>query len=247
MAYILQSQRAMLMAHPEQILTSHQIAAYRNLITRRVAGYPLPYLLGLVEFYGLTFEVTPEVLIPRPETEILVELALDRPATHIVDVGTGSGCIAVTLAVHQPQVQITAIDISPAALAVAQRNIDRHDVQSQVHLMTGDVLTPRPGIADLIVSNPPYIPTGQCASLQASVRDHEPRQALDGGSDGLAIIQQLLSQAPSILQPNGRLLIEIGADQGAVAYDLALVAFPHARIRIHRDLAGRERVLEVQT
>jgi release factor glutamine methyltransferase len=207
----------------------------------------LPYLTGRAEFYGLDFEVTPEVLIPRPETETLVDLALaQRPAT-IVDVGTGSGCIAVALAARLPKATVCAIDISPAALAVAQRNAERHDVADRVHLIVGDVLNPRPSQADLIVSNPPYIPTGDCASLQASVRNHEPNLALDGGPDGLAIIEPLMAQAPAVLRPGGALLIEVGFDQGEIASRLARTYFPQAQVRIHPDLAGRDRVLEVQT
>ncbi|MEA3341160.1 MAG: peptide chain release factor N(5)-glutamine methyltransferase, partial [Chloroflexota bacterium] len=245
LAHVLEASRTMLLAHPERALTVRQLANYRTLTRRRASGYPLPYLTGHVEFYGLEFEVTPEVLIPRPDTETLVDLAIARRPTTIVDVGSGSGCIAVSLAVNLPESTICAIDISPAALAVARRNVERHAVSAQVRLMVGDVLNPRPGPVALIVSNPPYIPTGARASLPASVRNHEPKLALDGGVDGLRIIQRLLAQAPAVLKPGGGLLIEIGADQREAASRLAHTFFPQATVHIHPDLAGRDRVLEI--
>jgi len=244
---VLNVSRTTLMAHPEQPLHPEQLADYHDLVERRASGYPLPYLTDRIEFYGLKFEITPEVLIPRPETELLVDLALARRPAAVIDVGTGSGCIAISLAVHLPETAICAIDISPAALAVAQRNVERHGVADRVRLMVGDVLNPRPGSVDLIVSNPPYIPTGDCASLPPSVRNHEPRIALDGGPDGLTVIDHLLSQALAVLQPGGSVLVEIGADQGEAAARLARTHFPAAEIRVHPDLTRRDRVLEVKT
>ena len=256
LSHVLDVSRTALLTHPERILTPDQLSNYQTLTLRRASGYPLPYLTGRIEFYGLEFEVTPEVLIPRPETETLVDLALAprSSSTHfsstpllIADVGTGSGCIAVSLAVRLPKAIVYAIEISPAVHAVALRNVERHNVAARVRLLVGDVLTPRPGPVGLIVSNPPYIPTGECASLPASVRDHEPRLALDGGPDGLNVIRRLLAQAPAGLRPGGAVLIEIGADQGEAASRLARTFFPRAAIRVHPDLAGRDRVLEVQT
>jgi len=266
LAHVLAASRTALLAHPERVLTPDQASNYQTLVRRRVSGYPLPYLTGRAEFYGLEFEVTPEVLIPRPETETLVDLALARQPATVVDVGTGSGCIAISLAVHLPEAIIYALEISPAALAIARRNVERHGVAERVRLMVGDVFSPRPSPVDLIVSNPPYIPTGECTSLPVSVRDHEPRLALDGGPDGLTIIRRLLAQAPAVLRspepvpsvaegpsrrakrrPGGGLLIEIGADQGKAARHLARTFFPRATVRVHPDLAGRDRVLEVQT
>jgi release factor glutamine methyltransferase len=255
LSHVLDTSRTVLSAHPEYVLTPDQLSSYQTLVRQRVSNYPLPYLTGRIEFYGLEFEVTPDVFIPRPETETLVDLALARRPTTVVDVGTGSGCIAVALAAHLPDAVIYAIDISPAALAVAQRNAERHGVAERILPLVGDVLSPRPGPVDLIVSNPPYIPSGACASLPASIRDHEPRLALDGGSDGMAIIQRLLIQAPAVLRDSepeegragGGLLIEIGADQGEAASQLAHMFFPQATVRVHPDLAGRDRVLEVQT
>lgn len=239
--------RTALLAHPDRPLPTDQQTNYQALVRRRASGYPLPYLTGRIEFYSLEFEVTPETLIPRPETETLVDLALaHRPAT-VVDVGAGCGCIAVALAAHLPNTTVYAIEIAPAALAVARRNVERHGVTARVHMVNGDVLTPLSGPVHLIVSNPPYVPTGDCASLPVSVRDHEPRLALDGGPDGLSVIRRLLAQAPAKLRPGGRLLIEIGAGQGEAATSLAHTFFPQATIRVHPDLAGRDRVLEVQT
>ena len=255
LSHVLDTSRTVLSAHPEYVLTPDQLSSYQTLVQHRISNYPLPYLTGRIEFYGLEFEVTPDVLIPRPETETLVDLALARHPTSVVDVGTGSGCIAVALAAHLPDAIIYAIDISTAALAVAHRNAERYGVAERVPLLVGDVLSPRPSPIDLIVSNPPYIPSGECASLPASIRDHEPRLALDGGSDGMAIIQRLLIQAPAVLrngepeegEAGGGLLIEIGADQGEAASQLARTFFPQAAVRVHPDLAGRDRVLEVQT
>jgi release factor glutamine methyltransferase len=243
--------RTTLLAHPDRPLPTdqptNQLSNYQALVRHRASGYPLPYLTGRVEFYGLEFEVTPETLIPRPETETLVDLALAHRTATVADVGAGCGCITVALAAHMPNATIYAIEIAPAALAVARRNVGRHGVAARVRLLIGDVLTPLPGPVHLIVSNPPYVSTGDCASLPVSVRDHEPRLALDGGPDGLSVIRRLLAQAPAKLRPGGRLLIEIGSDQGDAAGRLAYTFFPQATIRVHPDLAGRDRVLEVQT
>ena len=255
LADVLDASRAVLIAHPERPLTPAQLDRYQALVRRRAADYPLPYLTGRLEFYGLEFEVTPEVLIPRPETETLVELALTRRPRSAVDVGTGSGCIAVSLAVHLPEATIYATEISPAALAVARRNAERHGVAERVRLLAGDLLSPCPGPVDLIVSNPPYVSTGERASLPASVRDYEPSLALDGGPDGLDVVRRLLAQAPAVLagplpaegRRGGALLIEIGAGQGEAAATLARTFFPQATVRVFPDLAGRDRALEIQT
>jgi release factor glutamine methyltransferase len=247
--------RVTLLAHPDRPLPTNQQTNqqtnYQALVRRRASGYPLPYLTGHIEFYGLEFEVTPETLIPRPETETLVDLALasHSSSTHllIADVGAGCGCITVALAAHLPNATVYAIEIAPPALAVARRNVERHGLTARVRMVAGDTLTPLSGPVHLIVSNPPYVSTGDCASLPVSVRDHEPRLALDGGPDGLSVIRRLLAQAPAKLHPGGRLLIEIGADQGEAVTSLARTFFPRATIRVHPDLAGRDRVLEVQT
>ncbi len=247
LCHVLALSRASLIAHPERILSASQESAYMELVARRAEHYPLPYLIGHAEFYGLEFTVTPEVLIPRPETELLVDLALAREPATLVDVCTGTACVAIALAVRLPQALIYATDISPPALAVARLNAERHGVAERVQLIAGDLLTPRPPLVDVIVSNPPYIADDEWASLPISVRDHEPRLALDGGPDGLTVIQRVLSEAPAVLRPGGSLFVEIGARQGEAAAYLAQTAFPEAAVRLHADLAGHDRVLEVAT
>lgn len=247
--HVLESSRAGLLAYPERSLTSAQAARYEALVNDRVSGYPLPHLTGEVEFYGLKLEVTPEVLIPRPETELLVELALGRSPMGVIDVGTGTGCIAIALAAHLPEAAVCAIDISSAALAVARRNAERHGLGGRIEFMVGDLLDRRPGPVDLIVSNPPYVSADEWASLPASIRNHEPRLALHGGPDGLEVIRRLLSQSQGLLKPGGALLLEIGAAQGEAVREAAETFFPgtETSVRVYPDLAGRDRVLEVQT
>jgi len=238
--------RTALLAHPERPLPTDRWAAYEARVRRRAAGYPLPYLIGRVEFYGLEFAVTPDVLIPRPETERLVEMARARRPGVIVDVGTGSGCVAVALAVHLPGAQVYATDLSGPALRVAAANARRHGVEDRVRLIQGDLVGPLTGPIDLVVSNPPYVAEGEWAFLPESVRQHEPRLALDGGADGLAVIRRLLTDVPRLLRPGGVLLVEIGATQREAAAALAHSLLPEARVAVHPDLAGRDRVLEIE-
>jgi release factor glutamine methyltransferase len=193
--------------------------AYRALIKQRVEGCPVAYLVGYREFFSLEFKVTPAVLIPRPETEILVmeaiRLAGPRPESTLVDVGTGSGAIAITVAKRVPGVRVVAIDISPEALQVARDNARRHGVADRIDFRQGDLLAPLAAgeKPDLIVSNPPYIPTDALPMLAPDVRDYEPKLALDGGPGGYRIISRLLDQAATRLRPGGHLLIEIDAAQ----------------------------------
>jgi release factor glutamine methyltransferase len=247
LAEVLQSTRTALLGHPERKLRELELAELESMVDQRAGGYPLPYLIGRGEFYGLDFEVTPDVLIPRPETEVLVDLAIERQPRVVVDVGTGSGCVAVAIARNVPQAQVTGVDISRAALGVARRNVERHGVSDRVLLVNGDVLSPRPGPADLIVSNPPYVAAGDRAALPVSVRDYEPWIALDGGPDGLEVVRRLLAQAPAVLPSGGALLVEIGTEQGEAASALARTAFPGATVTVRPDLSGRDRVLEVRT
>jgi release factor glutamine methyltransferase len=246
--HVLDVSRSALLTHPEYCLTTAQLDRYRILVTERMSGHPLPYLTGHVEFYGLDMRVTPEVLIPRPETETLVELALAHRPASVIDVGTGSGCIAVALAAHLTQVMVHAIDISRPALSLARLNAEKHGVADQIRFEVGNLLGRRPEPVDLIVSNPPYVSGDEWASLPTAIRDHEPRLALDGGPDGLGVIRRLLSQSEGLLRPCGALLIEIGAEQGDEVRDIARTTFPQhgTVIRIHPDLAGQDRVLEVQ-
>lgn len=248
LAHLLHQPRAYLWAHPEAALTPQQAADYAAWVQRRAAGEPLPYITGQIEFFGLTFAVTPDVLIPRPETETLVETALDwlkaHPDAVAVDVGTGSGCIAVALTVHAPSLRLYATDISPAALQVARANAERHNVAERITFLEGDLLTPLPEPLDLILSNPPYVADDEWDALPLSVQQ-EPRLALLSGADGLDAIRRLLAQAPTRLNPGGLLLVEIGERQGEAAQALAQAAFPQAAVSILPDLAAKDRVLKI--
>ncbi len=246
LAYALGLPRAALLTHPERPISAEQQRAYQALLTRRIAHYPLPYLLRRVEFCGLEFVVTPDVLIPRPETEMLVELALRYPAMTALDVGTGSGCIAVSLAVRNPALSLVATDLSIAALRLAMVNARRNGVGHRVRWVCGDLTRPLRGPVDLVVANLPYVAQDEWATLPPSVREHEPRLALDGGPDGLGLVRRLLSDAPRLLRPGGALLLEIGATQGRRAVALARSLCAGARVALHLDLAGRDRVVVVE-
>jgi release factor glutamine methyltransferase len=239
--------RARLLAHLDAPLPETIATTFRAWVLRRAAGEPLPYITGRIEFYALEFAVTPAVLIPRPETELLVEMALEHadatPSAPpiIADVGTGSGCIAIALTSHLPQARCYAIDLSPAALEVARQNAARHKVLERLHFLEGDLLTPLPEPADIIVSNPPYIAEDEWDSLPFSVQQ-EPVLALLAGSDGLDAVRRLLAQAPAKLKSGGMLLVEIGERQGADVLALARQTFTRAECRIRTDLAGKDRV-----
>ena len=260
LAHVLDKPREWVIAHPEQSLTPEQQTRFTDLTTQAANGVPLPYLLGHWEFFGLDFVVTPDVLIPRPETELLVEksqisgTAREQHAKSqnpkIVDVGTGSGIIAVTLAIKLPLAQLTATDISPAALAVAQTNAQRHHVADRITFIESDLLSASPFLInhltfDIILANLPYIPSNDLVSL--AVTQHEPALALDGGPDGLGLIRRLLTEAPRLLAPGGRILLEIEYRQGAAVSALARNIFPTAQVQVHQDLAGLDRVVEVNT
>jgi release factor glutamine methyltransferase len=216
--HVLKLGRAFLLIHREHELTAEQLAQFQQLLARRKANEPIQYILGEREFYGLRFEVNPGVLIPRPETEHLVEAALeripvDRPSS-IADIGTGSGAIAVALAHHRPLAQITALDISPAALEVAKRNAIANGVGDRVRFLESDLLNAVKGeLFDMIVSNPPYIADSERDSLESQVRDYEPPEALFAGPTGLEVYRRMIPQAANSLKPGGWLLMEIGAGQ----------------------------------
>lgn len=251
LAAILQVTRTMLLAHPEIEVRQAQALVYADAVRRRAAGVPLPYILGQWSFFGLDFIVTPDVLIPRPETEHLVEQALawiaDRPveAITVVDVGTGSGCIAIALTATKPNLRVTATDLSAPALAVARTNGLRHGVDQRITWVQADLLTPIVGPCDLIVSNPPYVAESEWPDLPRSVR-REPRTALLAGPEGLNILRRLLSQAKRRVAPGSCMLIEIGEEQGSAVRALAQAAFPTAAVKIHQDLAGRDRILDLR-
>lgn len=199
----------------ERPLDAAELAAFRQQVQRRAKGEPVQYILGETEFWSLPFTVCPAVLVPRADTEVLVEEALARmkDSDSVLDVGTGSGAIAVALAHEKPGAQITALDSSEVALQVARGNVERNGVAERVACIAGDLAELPPGPFAMVVSNPPYIPTADCEQLMPEVRDHEPRLALDGGEDGLSAYRQLASQADRVLAPGGWLLVEVGMGQ----------------------------------
>ena len=249
MAHLLQQPRISLHAHPETPLTPDQTSTYAALVERRAGHEPLPYITGHIEFYGRDFTVTPDVLIPRLETELLIEKALDwldaHEVTRAVDVGTGSGCIAVTLAREVPTLRFVATDLSAEALHVARANAGSHGVAVRVRCMQADLLAPLLGPFDLIVSNPPYVAHEEWTALPASVR-REPRLALLAGSEGLDAVRSLLAQAKTRLRAGGLLLMEIGETQGGDVCALAKSIFPQADVRVLQDLAGKDRLLRIK-
>ncbi len=264
--------RSWLYSHADEQLDPYWVANYFTLIARRVAGEPTQHLTGKQEFWGLEFEVTPAVLIPRPETEHVVEVALERlgaagiqidmktgapsPRLRIADVGTGSGCIAIALAHELPHAEIFATDISVAALHVARGNGARHHVDDRVHfvetdLLQGTFLSPlatarSPQLFDLIVSNPPYVGRDDAASLEREVREHEPETALFGGPTGIEIYARLIEQAGALLRPGGNLVLELGYGAAEAVRAIFGADAGWANICVTNDLAGIPRVLAAE-
>ncbi len=241
---------AYLIAHDDEPLAAGALVAYERLLERAVAHEPIPYLLGHAPFFGREFIVTQDVLIPRPETEQLVEYALAwgraRGELRAVDVGTGSGCIAVSLAASLPRATIVAVDVSPAALSVAAANAARH-ASGRVGLVRGNLLEAiAPGF-DLITANLPYIAPEEWPTLPIGVKSYEPVLALDGGEGGLRLIRELLPQAAERLRPGGLLLLEIGWRQGEAVVALAGASFPGSAVAVIPDFAGHDRIVAVQT
>ena len=250
LAHTLGRRRSWVLAHPEISLSPEQIAQVEGRLFRLENGEPLPYVLQCWEFFGLDFSISPQVLIPRPETELLVEQALLWLQAHpdrrlALDVGTGSGCIALALAVNIPDLYILASDISAGALNQAQVNLRRYSVQARLEFIQADLLPAVGEPFDLICANLPYIPSSELTKLK--VGRWEPRVALDGGPDGLSLIRRFLEQAPSGLAPGGLLLLEIEAGQGPIALSLARKAFPRAEIVLIPDLAGKDRLDRIQS
>ncbi|MHB8487555.1 MAG: peptide chain release factor N(5)-glutamine methyltransferase [Candidatus Acidiferrales bacterium] len=287
--HTLGKEREWLYAHPEETVSDSEAQRFYELLARRAAGEPTQHLTGKQEFWGLEFEVNPDVLIPRAETEHVIEVALDRLAVrelragrkqtltgdglHIVDVGTGSGCIAVALAKELPGAQIIATDISPAALAVARRNAARHLFAGHIHFVESDlfdaltvgaryivplrqhsatnakhespVTSHESRSFDLIVSNPPYIGLSEKETLQREVRDHEPELALYGGEEGYEIYADLIAQVEHHLKPNGLLVLELG--HNSLPAVQPLLDLPHwTNVGVTKDLAGIDRVIAAE-
>lgn len=220
----------------------------RDLVKRRAAHEPVAYLVGHREFYSLDFRVTPDVLIPRPETETLVmellEAAKKLPKPRILDVGTGSGCIAVAVAANHPGAEVTATDVSEAALAVARGNAGQHNVADRIRFLQGDLFEPLEAgeTFDFIVSNPPYVAEAEFDTLQDDVRLHEPRSALAAGADGLDVIRRLIAEAPAYLAEQGALMIELSPEQAEVVRGLLASQSDLQEPEVIADLAGRPRV-----
>jgi len=231
--------------HPEREVPTEVEQRYRDWLKLRATGVPAHHLTGSCSFWGRDFEVNPAVLIPRPETELVVQVALDLRLTanaRVVDVGTGSGCIGVTLAAERPQWQVSAVDLQPAALQVARRNIARHQVQ--VASFVGDLTSALAPPWDLVVANLPYIPTGNLSGLPAEVRQ-DPETALDGGADGLDLVRRLLSDLGRLLRPCGGAILEVGDGQ----VDMVMEAAGRSRLAVARRLSdpgGCERVVVLQ-
>lgn len=269
-AHIINKPRTWVMAHPELILTPEQQKQMDDALARLERGESFPYVLGHWEFFGLEFDVTPNVLIPRPETELLVAKAIawlqefpDRRT--VADVGTGSGAIAVSIAVNVPDVNILATDISSKALQIAKQNAAKHGVYKSIEFTECDLLPPSSSILpasstlplrstrlregpggkafDLLCANLPYIPTKTLYSL--TIFGREPSIALDGGPDGLDLYRKLFSLAPNWLASNGKMLLEIESTQGAKIFAMAEKIFHKAQIHLHKDLAGQDRLLEI--
>jgi release factor glutamine methyltransferase len=287
--HVLGQDRAWLYAHPEEVVPGLEAHRFLSLILRRASGEPTQYITGKQEFWGLEFEVTPDVLIPRPETEHLIEVALDRLAVreiragrkqtltgeglHIIDVGTGSGCIAIALAKELPGAQITATDISAAAVAVAQRNAARHCVSDRVRFVEANLLdvatvgaryivplqqnlatkgqseslcaNPESGPFDLVVSNPPYVGRKEKETLMREVRDHEPELALYGGEEGYEFYADLIAQAAQSVTRGGLLVLELGHNSLPAVQPL-LDASNWANVGVTKDLAGIDRVIAAE-
>jgi release factor glutamine methyltransferase len=245
--------RTFIITHAESLISAPEQESFRACVARRAEGEPLQYITGRQAFFGLDFEVTKDVLIPRPETELLVELALplvakNLPAGYICDVGTGSGCIAVALLHQNQRATAVATDLSIEAIQVARRNAVRHSVAARTSFMVADCLSalgPGKPIFDLVVSNPPYIDASALDGLQKEVRDHEPRLALTPGVDGLTIIRRLLLDSGPFVKAGGHLLMEIGFDQ-AEAVERSIDPTSWKFLAIHKDLQGIPRVLALQ-
>jgi release factor glutamine methyltransferase len=258
MAHILGVSKTWLYAHPQRRLTENEITRYEALVRRRICQEPVAYLVGYRSFYGLDITVDDHVLIPRPETELLVERVLAHVrylfsqgvTPCVADIGTGSGAIATAIAVNAPGTLVYAVDVSDDALAVAAKNVWRYGLGEQIQILPGSLAGPLPEPVDVIVANLPYVATADLPGLPPQVRDYEPLLALDGGPDGLQVIRAFFDGCAGTttkLKPGGRIYLEIGATQGIAVCSLAGLAFPGAIIDVLPDYAGLDRIVVVAT
>jgi release factor glutamine methyltransferase len=249
LAHVLDWERVQLYTHYEEEVGERARGEFRDLVRRRAEGAPVAYLVGRKEFYSLPLEVSPAVLIPRPESEFVVveflEAAREMVQPRAVDVGTGSGCLAIACTHQHPRARFIAIDTSGAALELAQKNAERHGVAGRIEFRSGDLLEPvrdEPPF-DLIVSNPPYIPSAVIPTLEPGVRDYEPHQALDGGTDGLRVVARLIDQAVPLLVTGGHLILEIGTAQEQPVRALVSAHAEFQLLPTVRDLNKHPRVI----
>ena len=249
--HVLHWERHELYARLQEEISPAQQAEFQALIERRRAHEPTAYIVGHREFYGLELETTPAALIPRPETELLVEEALriarstETSPLIIADVGCGGGAIAIALAHHLTDAAIYALDASDEALGLADRNAERLGVRGRIRFLQGDLLDPLPETVDIIAANLPYVKTADWETLPPEIRKHEPRTALDAGPTGTEVIERLLRTAPNHLRPHGALLAEIGWDEGERVREIARECFPGAHVAIRKDLASLDRILRI--
>lgn len=270
LGHVLRWTRAQLYTHMERPLSDDEREAFEHLVERRLNYEPVAYLVGEKAFYGLDLFVDHRVLIPRPETELLVDLALDiimqadrlaasatngngsnaghrEPSVSVADVGTGSGAVTLAIAANTRAAIVCGIDISADALAVARANAQRHHLTDRVQFLQGDLLEPLDRQVDVVVANLPYVAQHEWSALAPDIAQYEPSLALSGGADGLGLIRRLVEQAPGKLRPGGMMLMEIGATQGAEVAALARQVFPDAFVEIVTDYAYNDRIVRVQT
>lgn len=246
LAYALKRKKEWVLAHPENHLSTSELSTFEEYLDRLVSGEALPYLLESWEFYGRSFHVTANVLIPRPETELLIENALGFLRSHpearlCADIGTGSGCIAISLALEIPDLHVIAVDVSPSAIEVARVNTRKHGVDDRVKLIVSDLLRPFDFRFSLICANLPYIPSERLGRL--AVAEREPTLALDGGMDGLDVIRRLARDLPEWLVPGGRALLEVDSSHAHVLAGELTSMYSSVRTDVLKDLSGRDRVV----
>ena len=251
LAHLLSEDRLFLYLNYDRPMETEELTAFRTFVKRRIAGEPSQYITGMQEFWSLPFRVSPDVLIPRPETEVLLETVLEflgspDPEVSVVDLGTGSGAIAVALARELRVINLVATDSSMAAVKLAQENALMNQIDSKIHFVCADMFSAFSSTSakfTVVATNPPYVSHAEFSKLSPEIRDYEPRYALDGGPDGLAAIRRIIKEAPTVLSPKGALIMEIGADQAESVSALVKDSRHYESYRIIRDYSGLDRVL----